>query len=349
MAANFWKSSHCIKWLGARDIHTAGAAVEARLANVTALPPSPVAGAAKPREATDAAALGRRRLRTLHHHVLRCLARLGRALHFKQRVIATAATYYKRFYTVTDFSSFDPRLVVPTALYLAGKCEECGVRAEDVVANTARLESQFHVLVGLRPEHLLECEFHLLQRLDFDLIVHHPYPCLEQYAEDLQRLVRSSVSASSSLTDKELTQDGEPITAGNEEEEQDDDAAWQQVLPTAWRVVNDAYFSDAVLLYPPFAIAIAALVVATTRLGLHVEAWLKGLNVNDDALRAATALLLELYADEEREVAASKARVAPLVRALDNGICPKLGAPSAAFGEAPLTEAAINAGSGLVV
>ncbi len=290
----------------------------------------------------------RRRLRTLHHHFLRCLACLGRALHFKQRVVATAATYYKRFYTVTDFASFDPRVVVPTALYLAGKCEECRVRAEDVVANAARLQPQFHVLAGLRPEHLLECECHLLQRLDFDLIVHHPYPCLEQYAEDLQRVVRSSADTLS-LPRAGRAQGGDPMAVDNEagagqgqqgQEEEDDDGddngdddeAWRRVLPTAWRVVNDAYFSDAVLLHPPFAIAIAALVVAATRLGLRVEAWLEGLNANDNALRAASVLLLELYADEGREAAAGKARVAPLVRALDDGICPKLGAPSTAFG-----------------
>ncbi|KAK7807725.1 hypothetical protein U0070_009306 [Myodes glareolus] len=72
-----------------------------------------------------------------------------------------------------------------------------------------------------RMNHILECEFYLLELMDCCLIVYHPYRPLLQYVQDM----------------------------GQED----------VLLPLAWRIVNDTYRTDLCLLYPPFMIALACL------------------------------------------------------------------------------------------
>ena len=158
----------------------------------------------------------------------------------------------------------------------------------------ARLRLRFHVLPDVRAEHLLECEFYVLQQLDFDLIVHHPYSCLVRYVGDLQR---------------------------------EDDTVADMCMQTAWNIVNDSYFTEIPLLYPPFLVAIAALVISCVTQGRAVDTWLEGLNVNDEKLSAVSKTLLELF---ENPPALDNASVAPLVMAMA-GIVPPLGEPSQAF------------------
>ena len=69
-----------------------------------------------------------------------------------------------------------------------------------------------------RTNHILECEFYLLENMDCCLIVYQPYRPLMHFVQDL----------------------------GYEE----------QLLPTAWRMVNDSLRTDCCLLYPPYQIAL---------------------------------------------------------------------------------------------
>lgn len=69
-----------------------------------------------------------------------------------------------------------------------------------------------------RTNHILECEFYLLENLDCCLVVFQPYRPLLQLVQDI----------------------------GHEE----------QLLALAWRVINDSLRTDACLLYPPYQIAI---------------------------------------------------------------------------------------------
>jgi cyclin C len=202
--------------------------------------------------------------------------------------------FYKRVFTRTSFELLDPRLVVPTVAYLAGKVEECGARAGDVVNSLARLRLRFHILPNVQPEHLLECEFYVLQLLDFDLIVHHPYTCLVRYVGDLQR---------------------------------EDDTIADACMQMAWNMVNDSFFTDIPLLYPPFMVAVAALVMSCVAQDRAVDTWLEGLNVNDEKLRAVSRALLAFF---ESPPATDKASVGPLIATLVS-IVPALGEPSSAF------------------
>lgn len=68
-----------------------------------------------------------------------------------------------------------------------------------------------------RSNHVLECEFYLLENLDCCLIVYQPYRPLLQMIQDI----------------------------GHED-----------LLSLAWRLINDSLRTDVCLLYPPYQIAI---------------------------------------------------------------------------------------------
>jgi cyclin C len=48
---------------------------------------------------------------------------LGEHLRLKQQVIASAVTYFRRFYSKYSIKSIDPFLLAPTTLFLATKVE----------------------------------------------------------------------------------------------------------------------------------------------------------------------------------------------------------------------------------
>lgn len=75
---------------------------------------------------------------------------------------------------------------------------------------------------------ILECEFYLLEVMDCCLIVYHPYRSLDSYTREFQH-----------------------------------DKLDQQLFETTWRIINDSLKTDAALLYPPYEIALACLVLAT--------------------------------------------------------------------------------------
>uniref|UniRef100_A0A669B2P2 Cyclin-C n=2 Tax=Oreochromis TaxID=8139 RepID=A0A669B2P2_ORENI len=149
---------------------------------------------------------------------------LGEHLKLRQQVIATATVYFKRFYARYSLKSIDPVLMAPTCVFLASKVEEFGVVSNTrlISAATSVLKTRFSFAFPkefpYRMNHILECEFYLLELMDCCLIVYHPYRPLLQYVQDM----------------------------GQED----------MLLPLAWRIVNDTYRTDLCLLYPPFMIAL---------------------------------------------------------------------------------------------
>jgi cyclin C len=73
-------------------------------------------------------------------------------------------------------------------------------------------------------KHILECEFYLLEVMDCCLIVYHPYRSLDLYTREFQ--------------------------------------LDQPLIESAWRIINDSLKTDAALLYPPYEIALACLLLA---------------------------------------------------------------------------------------
>ncbi|KAL4630595.1 cyclin-C [Arapaima gigas] len=202
MAGNFWQSSHYLQWvLDKQDLM-------------------------KERQ-KDLKFLTEEEYWKLQIFFANVIQALGEHLKLRQQVIATATVYFKRFYARYSLKSIDPVLMAPTCVFLASKVEEFGVVSNTrlISAATSVLKTRFSYAFPkefpYRMNHILECEFYLLELMDCCLIVYHPYRPLLQYVQDM----------------------------GQED----------MLLPLAWRIVNDTYRTDLCLLYPPFMIALGKL------------------------------------------------------------------------------------------
>ncbi|CAG8779184.1 3844_t:CDS:2, partial [Acaulospora morrowiae] len=146
---------------------------------------------------------------------------LGKRLQVRQIVIATALTYFKRFYTKNSYRRTEPYLVAATCMYLACKIEESPHHIKTVISEMKKLSED----IGGFPyenQKVAEMEFYLMEELNFNMIVFHPYRTLKTLADEV-------------LGDK------------------------NKVLQLALFIVNDTYRTDMCLLYPPHVIAAAAL------------------------------------------------------------------------------------------
>ncbi|KAL1447961.1 hypothetical protein MTO96_006534 [Rhipicephalus appendiculatus] len=169
---------------------------------------------------------------------------LGEQLKVKQQVIATATVYFKRFYVRNSLRCVDPLLMAPTCIFLASKVEEFGVISNSRLVTTCQtvVKNKFsHVFpqdFPYRINHVLECEFYLLEMMDCCLVLYHPYRPLVQYVHDI----------------------------GPED----------SLLSMAWKVVNDSLRTDVCLLHPPHQIALACLHVACVILQRDCKHWFAG-------------------------------------------------------------------------
>lgn len=213
----------------------------------------------------------------------------------RQQVIATATVYFKRFYARNSLKCIDPLLLAPTCIFLASKVEEFGVISNSRLITTCQtvskcliifLNSYYHCKICLlsvknkfsyaytqefpyRTNHILECEFYLLENLDCCLIVYQPYRPLLQLVQDI----------------------------GHEE----------QLLTLAWRIVNDSLRTDVSLLYPPYQIAIGCLQIACVILQKDHKTWFAELHVDIEKIQEIARYIINLYElwkvyDEKKEI-----------------------------------------------
>ncbi|CAK9030018.1 Cyclin-C, partial [Durusdinium trenchii] len=168
MAANFWASSHCKRWLFEEDWLQAAAAK------------------------SRGNFVGELEASMLHDHMLSLIQGVGKDLVWRQPVIATAKLIYKRFYVKATLAKFDPRLVMVTSMYLAAKIEELGQYSLSKLLSSVgkQVQAEFDKTKFYFPsysaQHVHDYEFHILEALSFDLVVFHPYQYLTGYAQDAQ-------------------------------------------------------------------------------------------------------------------------------------------------------------------
>ncbi|KAJ7240011.1 cyclin-like protein [Mycena rebaudengoi] len=184
------------------------------------------------------------------------IAKLGKKITLAQRAIATATVFFRRFYLKNSYCETDPFIVVAACCYVAAKAEESPVHIKNVVAEARSTFSQHYNVKNFPSDNskLAEMEFYLVDDLECDLTVFHPYRTL---------LALCKTDASTAAQEEEAGEVGIGITA------QDGPRYWgtgegQLELPpnglqTAWFIVNDTYRSELCLLYPPHLIAIAAI------------------------------------------------------------------------------------------
>lgn len=200
---------------------------------------------------------------------------LGENLKLRQQVIATATVYFKRFYSRNSLRCIDPLLMAPTCIFLAAKVEEFGALSNNRIITSCQqvLKSKFSYVYPqdfpYRQHQILECEFFLLEAMDCCLILYHPYRPLLQYIQ-------------------ELGQD-------------------ENLLQTAWRVINDSLRTDVSLLYPPYLIALGSLHLASVILQKDLKQWFAELTVDLDKIIEITKEIMTLYDlwkayDEKKEI-----------------------------------------------
>ncbi|XP_073117272.1 cyclin-C1-1 isoform X4 [Elaeis guineensis] len=157
MAANFWTSSHCKLLLDPDKVDVV-----------------PLLDKEK--------GLTQEEFRLIKIHMTFYILKLAQQVKVRQRVIATAVTYFRRVYTRKSMTEYDPRLVAPTCLYLASKAEESTVQARLLVFYIKKMCSDEKYRFEIKD--ILEMEMKLLEALDYYLVVYHPYRPLLQLLQD---------------------------------------------------------------------------------------------------------------------------------------------------------------------
>ncbi|CAH1756714.1 3111_t:CDS:2 [Entrophospora sp. SA101] len=108
------------------------------------------------------------------------MTELGRRLNVRQVVISTAIIYFKRFYVKNSYRSVEPMLVLTACMYLASKIEEFPLHIKTVTAETRGLKMNRFTY---NSQEVAEMEFYLLEELNFNMIVFHPYRSLIQISK----------------------------------------------------------------------------------------------------------------------------------------------------------------------
>ena len=96
--------------------------------------------------------------------------------------------------------------------------EECALIKSFIFLVKSKFNYAYAQEFPYRANHILECEFYLLENMDCCLVVYQPYRPLVQFVQDF----------------------------GQED----------QILPLSWKIVNDSLRTDISLLYPPYQIAL---------------------------------------------------------------------------------------------
>ncbi|KAK7459632.1 RNA polymerase II holoenzyme cyclin-like subunit [Stygiomarasmius scandens] len=227
--------------------------------------------------------------------------KLGKKLQLRQRVIATATVFFRRFYLKNSYCETEPFLVIAACCYVAAKAEESPMHIKTVVqeAKTVFNREQRIFIFFIFPftnwieepyniknfpsdnTKLAEMEFYLVDDLECDLTIFHPYRSLlalcKKASPNASPGPTSGSDISAALMEAEAGElqfgvGGDLLSAddlGVGLDAEDGPRYWgtgegrlelsENAVQTAWFIINDTYRSNLCLLYPPHLIAIAAI------------------------------------------------------------------------------------------
>jgi cyclin C len=75
------------------------------------------------------------------------ISKLGKKLLLRQRVIATATVFFRRFYLKNSYCETDPFIVIAACCYVAAKAEESPAHIKNVVTEARSLFSSMRLIV----------------------------------------------------------------------------------------------------------------------------------------------------------------------------------------------------------
>ena len=70
------------------------------------------------------------------------ITKLGKKLQLRQRVIATATVFFRRFYLKNSYCETDPFIVIAACCYVAAKAEESPIHIKNVMTESRTLFSR---------------------------------------------------------------------------------------------------------------------------------------------------------------------------------------------------------------
>ncbi|EJF63145.1 cyclin-like protein [Dichomitus squalens LYAD-421 SS1] len=249
MATNFWSSSHYKRWIVDRaTLH------QARYYDL--------------QYADSPEHLG-----FLNIFFANLISKLGKKLQLRQRVIATATVFFRRFYVKNSYCETDPFIVIAACCYVAAKAEEAPVAIRSVVTEARTLFGDEYGIKTFPSDNskLAEMEFYLVDELECDLTVFHPYRTLVTLCGKEGGVSLPQAEAGEADADDS---DGPRYWGTGEGKLELQEGALQMAwyglpycpspqaqdaqAPVRF-IINDTYRSELCLLYPPHLIAIAAI------------------------------------------------------------------------------------------
>jgi len=183
------------------------------------------------------------------------ISKLAKKLQLRQRVVATAIMFFKRFYLKNSYCETDPFIVIAACCYVAAKAEEAPIHIKNVVTEARLLFGGEDYGIKSFPSDnskLAEMEFYLVDDLECDLVIFHPYRTLMALCGKETNL--GSVDTEAGEIGVGVHDGGRYWGTGEGKLELQEGA-----LQTAWFIINDTFRSDLCLFYPPHLIAITAI------------------------------------------------------------------------------------------
>ncbi|CAD6196089.1 unnamed protein product [Caenorhabditis auriculariae] len=211
---------------------------------------------------------------------------VGSTLRLKANpTMATASTYFHRFYMYHTFSDFPRELTALGCLFLAGKVEETPKKCRDICNSAVqRFPDIFNSYASLTDE-VMGIERVLLQTLKFDLQVDLPYEALLEYGKIFPGVSKEQMS---------------------------------ETIQIAWTFINDSYYTTLCITVEAQLIAIALLHLAFTvkevKLGAVENTWWEQdvSNWSNEAVDRTCHMVLDFYtATKENPIFAEPAAVVP--------------------------------------
>lgn len=122
------------------------------------------------------------------HEGARFIVKVGLKMSLRYDTMATGVVYFHRFYMCHSFKTFPRFVTASCCLFLAGKVEETPKKCKDIIkiARSYLTEQQFGTFGEDPKENVLTMERILLQTMNFDLQIEHPYAFLLKYAKALK-------------------------------------------------------------------------------------------------------------------------------------------------------------------
>uniref|UniRef100_A0A7S4JQ75 Cyclin C-terminal domain-containing protein n=1 Tax=Odontella aurita TaxID=265563 RepID=A0A7S4JQ75_9STRA len=164
-----------------------------------------------------------------------------------EKVAATTAVLFRRFFLSNSVMVHDPKAIMVASAFL-------GSKVEDATADVRYLEEGTKLMQAPVPmQDIIDAEIHFLAGVNFELMCYHPYKTVLAYTEDLRTFLKSERGRLLATFP-----DGASRPVAGED--------LRPMHDKARKIVLDAVLSDVSLLYSPGQIGLAAMMVANEEL-----------------------------------------------------------------------------------